>query len=50
MPYKTIEDAIQLSKLGKGSLVSSIVTADDTVARKYVIGAACMHGRILSIE
>jgi len=50
MPYKTIEDAIQLSKLGKGSLVSSIVTVDDTVARKYVIGAACMHGRILVLN
>lgn len=50
MPYKTIEDAIQLSKLGKGSLVSSIVTADDTIARKYVIGAACMHGRILVLN
>lgn len=50
MPYKTIEDAIHLSKLGKGSLVSSIVTADDSIARKYVIGAACMHGRILVLN
>ena len=50
MPYKTIEDAIQLSKLGKGSLVSSIVTADDRLARMYTIGAACMHGRILVLN
>lgn len=50
MPYKTIEDAIELSKLGKGSLVSSIVTADDSIARKYAIGAACMHGRILVLN
>jgi oxepin-CoA hydrolase/3-oxo-5,6-dehydrosuberyl-CoA semialdehyde dehydrogenase len=50
MPYKTIEDAIQLSKMGKGSLVSSIITADTTIARKYTIGAACMHGRILVLN
>lgn len=50
MPYKTIEDAIQLAKMGKGSLVSSIVTADETIARKYTIGAACMHGRILVLN
>jgi oxepin-CoA hydrolase/3-oxo-5,6-dehydrosuberyl-CoA semialdehyde dehydrogenase len=50
MPYKTIYDAIELSKLGKGSLVSSIITADDSIARQYVIGAACMHGRILVLN
>lgn len=50
MPYKTIEEAIELSKLGKGSLVSSIVTADNTIARKFTIGAACMHGRILVLN
>ncbi|HXB39351.1 MAG TPA: phenylacetic acid degradation bifunctional protein PaaZ [Bacteroidia bacterium] len=50
MPYKTTDDAIQLSKLGKGSLVSSIVTADDKIAKQYVIGAACMHGRILILN
>jgi oxepin-CoA hydrolase / 3-oxo-5,6-dehydrosuberyl-CoA semialdehyde dehydrogenase len=50
MPYKTIDEAIQLSKMGKGSLVSSIVTADDKLARMYVIGAACMHGRILILN
>jgi oxepin-CoA hydrolase/3-oxo-5,6-dehydrosuberyl-CoA semialdehyde dehydrogenase len=50
MPYKTIEDAIELSKMGKGSLVSSIVTSDNTIARKYTLGAACMHGRILVLN
>lgn len=50
MPYKTIEDAIELSKMGRGSLVSSIITADNTIARKYTIGAACMHGRILVLN
>lgn len=50
MPYRTMEDAIELSKLGKGSLVSSIVTADDKIAKQYVVGAACMHGRILILN
>jgi oxepin-CoA hydrolase / 3-oxo-5,6-dehydrosuberyl-CoA semialdehyde dehydrogenase len=50
MPYKTLDDAIALSKLGKGSLVSSIVTADYAIARQYVIGAATHHGRILVLN
>ncbi len=50
MPYKTIEDAIELSKMGKGSLVSSIVTASEKIARMYTLGAACMHGRILVLN
>ncbi|MBA2612524.1 MAG: phenylacetic acid degradation bifunctional protein PaaZ [Bacteroidetes bacterium] len=50
MPYKTIEDAIELSKMGKGSLVSSIITADNKIARMYTLGAACMHGRILVLN
>lgn len=50
LPYDTLEDAIELTKLGKGSLVCSIVTADDRVARDFVIGAASHHGRILVLN
>jgi oxepin-CoA hydrolase / 3-oxo-5,6-dehydrosuberyl-CoA semialdehyde dehydrogenase len=50
MPYATIDDVITLSKLGKGSLVTTIVTADYSIARKYVIGAATHHGRILILN
>jgi oxepin-CoA hydrolase/3-oxo-5,6-dehydrosuberyl-CoA semialdehyde dehydrogenase len=50
MPYKTIDDAIELAKMGKGSLVSSIVTPNDQEATEYVVGAACMHGRILVLN
>jgi oxepin-CoA hydrolase / 3-oxo-5,6-dehydrosuberyl-CoA semialdehyde dehydrogenase len=50
MPYKNMDDAIALSKLGKGSLVSTIVTADTKIARQYVIGAATHHGRILILN
>jgi oxepin-CoA hydrolase/3-oxo-5,6-dehydrosuberyl-CoA semialdehyde dehydrogenase len=50
MPYKNAEEVIVLSKLGKGSLVSTIVTADYKQARQYVIGAATHHGRILVLN
>lgn len=50
MPYKNMEEAVALSKLGKGSLVSTIVTADYKIARKYVVGAASYHGRILVLN
>ena len=50
MPYKNIEDAIELAKMGKGSLVSSIVTPNDKEATEFVIGAASMHGRILVLN
>ncbi len=50
MPYKNIDDAIALAKMGKGSLVSSIVTADDKIAKEFVLGAASMHGRILILN
>jgi oxepin-CoA hydrolase/3-oxo-5,6-dehydrosuberyl-CoA semialdehyde dehydrogenase len=50
MPYKNMDEAIALSKLGKGSLVSTIVTADYKQARQYVVGAASHHGRILVLN
>ncbi|MBN8784735.1 MAG: phenylacetic acid degradation bifunctional protein PaaZ [Sphingobacteriales bacterium SCN 48-20] len=50
MPYDNIDDAIALSKKGKGSLCSSIVTGDDREARDYVLGAATHHGRILVLN
>lgn len=50
MPYNNLDEAIQLSRMGKGSLVSSIITADDRTARSYTMGAACMHGRILVLN
>jgi len=50
MPYKELEDAIELTKLGAGSLVTSIVTPDDKEAREFVVEAACMNGRILVLN
>jgi oxepin-CoA hydrolase / 3-oxo-5,6-dehydrosuberyl-CoA semialdehyde dehydrogenase len=50
MPYKNLDEAVQLAKLGKGSLVSSIVTNSDTIAKNYVLNAASHHGRILVLN
>jgi oxepin-CoA hydrolase / 3-oxo-5,6-dehydrosuberyl-CoA semialdehyde dehydrogenase len=50
MPYKNLDEAVALSKLGKGSLCSSIVTADYKIAKQYVINAATHHGRILVLN
>jgi oxepin-CoA hydrolase/3-oxo-5,6-dehydrosuberyl-CoA semialdehyde dehydrogenase len=50
MPYKNLDEAIELSKKGKGSLCSSIVTADNKIAKDYVIGSAPWHGRILILN
>ena len=50
LPYKTTEEAVAITKLGKGSLVSSITTFDDKEAREYAIEAAAYHGRILVLN
>ena len=50
MPYKSLDEAIELAKMGKGSLVSSIVTPCNKEAREYVVNAASMHGRILVLN
>lgn len=50
MPYDTTADAIELSKKGKGSLCSSIITNDPLIARDYVLGASTYHGRILVLN
>lgn len=50
MPHHGMDEAVALSKKGKGSLCSSIVTADEKLARQYVLGAATHHGRILVLN
>lgn len=50
MPYRNLDEAIELAKMGKGSLVSSIVTPSDKEATEYVLNAASMHGRILVLN
>ena len=50
MPYKTIDEAIALAKLGRGSLCGSLITADTNIARQVVLGVAPFHGRILVLD
>ncbi|SVC80648.1 uncharacterized protein METZ01_LOCUS333502, partial [marine metagenome] len=50
LPYKNLDEAIELARMGKGSLVCSIVTSDDNIAREFTVNAASMHGRILVLN
>lgn len=50
MPYKNIDEAIALAKAGKGSLCSSVVTANESFAKGFVIGAGTYHGRVLVLN
>jgi len=50
MPYTDIDDAVALTKLGKGSLVATIATYDKKVAQQFVWGAASHHGRMLVLD
>jgi oxepin-CoA hydrolase/3-oxo-5,6-dehydrosuberyl-CoA semialdehyde dehydrogenase len=50
MPYARVDDAIELAKRGKGSLVGSLFTTDDRVARDVVLGTAAYHGRLVLIN
>ncbi|MDO8971814.1 MAG: phenylacetic acid degradation bifunctional protein PaaZ, partial [Saprospiraceae bacterium] len=46
MPYKNLEQAIELANMGKGSLVSTICSYDPRIMREYVLEAGAFHGRI----
>ena len=50
MPYGEVDEAIELAKLGKGSLVGSLFTADENVARRIVLGVAPYHGRMMVVD
>ena len=50
MPYKSMDEAVELAKLGRGSLVGSLFTSDTDVAREIVLGTASHHGRIMVID
>src|SRR5688572_24958118 len=50
MPYGNVEEAIALAKLGRGSLVGSLFTSSNDVARDVVLGTASHHGRLMIID
>ena len=50
MPYSDVDEAIRLAKRGGGSLVGSVFTANDNIAKALALGMASHHGRILIIN
>ena len=50
MPYRTVDEAAALARLGKGSLVGSLFTARDDVAREIALGTAAYHGRLMLVN
>ncbi|MDH5501857.1 MAG: phenylacetic acid degradation bifunctional protein PaaZ, partial [Gammaproteobacteria bacterium] len=50
LPYDSLDEAIELARLGAGSLAGSIVTNNNDVAQDLVMGCAAWHGRILIIN
>ena len=50
LPYDSVDEAIELARLGEGSLAGSVITNDNDVARELVLGMAAYHGRIVVIN
>jgi oxepin-CoA hydrolase / 3-oxo-5,6-dehydrosuberyl-CoA semialdehyde dehydrogenase len=50
MPYDSIDDAVAIARLGKGSLVGSLYTFDDKEARDVILATAPYHGRMLVLN
>lgn len=50
MPYDSLEDAVAIARLGKGSLVGSLFTFDDAEAREVILATAPWHGRMLVLN
>lgn len=50
MPYSSLEQAIEVVKLGKGSLVGSLFTSSPDVASTVTHGVASHHGRVMIVD
>jgi oxepin-CoA hydrolase/3-oxo-5,6-dehydrosuberyl-CoA semialdehyde dehydrogenase len=50
LPYRDLDEAIELAKRGRGSLAGSIVTYDRAEARTLFFGCASSHGRLLILN
>jgi oxepin-CoA hydrolase / 3-oxo-5,6-dehydrosuberyl-CoA semialdehyde dehydrogenase len=50
LPYDTLDEAIELARMGEGSLAGSIITNDNGIARELVLGTAAYHGRMLVVN
>lgn len=50
IPYKTTEEAVEIANLGKGSLVSTICSNDQSIIQQYIYESSMYHGRILILN
>ncbi len=50
MPYRSLDEAVELANLGRGSLVGSLFTADPDTARRVALGTAAFHGRLMIVD
>jgi oxepin-CoA hydrolase/3-oxo-5,6-dehydrosuberyl-CoA semialdehyde dehydrogenase len=50
MPYTSVDEAIAIANKADGSLVGSLFTADDEVAKQVALGCAPYHGRFMVIN
>ena len=50
MPYRAVDEAVELAKLGRGSLVGSVFTSNKDIAREMVLRTASHHGRIMVVD
>ncbi len=50
LPYDSLDEAIEIARMGEGSLAGSIITNDNDVARELILATAAYHGRMLVIN
>jgi oxepin-CoA hydrolase/3-oxo-5,6-dehydrosuberyl-CoA semialdehyde dehydrogenase len=50
VPYESTSEAIAFARMGEGSLVASVFSADDAIATELVLGLAPLHGRLLVVN
>lgn len=50
IPYKNMEEAVELVEMGKGSLVTSFISNDDQKSKEFVVETAHTNGRILVLN
>ena len=50
LPYTSTAEAVDFARRGEGSLVASVFTADEGVARELALGLAPYHGRLLFVD
>jgi oxepin-CoA hydrolase / 3-oxo-5,6-dehydrosuberyl-CoA semialdehyde dehydrogenase len=50
LPYDGVEEAVDLARLGKGSLVVSVFTPDAAEAGRLALGLGPHHGRVLLVD